>query len=363
MKKHVILLLTLIFCAKVSLKAQIDKQEMLASTQRVVFVDSIVVDKQDFLSAYSLNPEVGSLLPYQQFFHTDEEPYSVVYLNQLGNKCIFAKNRKLQSADLIGQQWTQPSPLEGLGRYSHMNYPFMLADGVTFYFAAISPEGLGGLDIYMTRYDTETNSFVKAENIGMPFNSEANDYMYVVNEMDSIGFFATDRRQPDGKVCIYTFIPNSSRQVYDLDDTFNEDSVLSRAEIRSIADTWGDGSRRAAALQRLNRIRGTLTNTVKRKPEAEFCFVIDDRHVYTKYSDFRNSENRELYRQLLSLKNEHRQQMAELDKLRRYYARTVNEERQTLRNEIITAEQTCQKRLMDIRQKENQIRKTEIQKL
>jgi hypothetical protein len=33
MKKHVLLLLTLIFCAKVSLKAQIDKQEMLASTQ------------------------------------------------------------------------------------------------------------------------------------------------------------------------------------------------------------------------------------------------------------------------------------------------------------------------------------------
>jgi hypothetical protein len=32
--------------------------------------------------------------------------------------------------------------------------------------------------------------------------------MYVVDELNNIGYFATDRRQAEGMVCIYTFIPN-----------------------------------------------------------------------------------------------------------------------------------------------------------
>ena len=34
----------------------------------------------------------------------------------------------------------------------------------------------------------------------MPFNSPYNDYMYVIDEYNNLGWFASDRFQPEGKV-------------------------------------------------------------------------------------------------------------------------------------------------------------------
>ena len=55
--------------------------------------------------------------------------------------------------------------------------------------------------------------------MGFPFNSYANDYMLVIDETCNVGWFASDRYQPEGKVCIYTFIPNESRNPYDYENT------------------------------------------------------------------------------------------------------------------------------------------------
>lgn len=38
--------------------------------------------------------------------------------------------------------------------------------------------------------------------------------MYVIDEFNNLGWFASDRYQPEGKVCVYVFIPASSKQVY-----------------------------------------------------------------------------------------------------------------------------------------------------
>ena len=73
---------------------------------------------------------------------------------------------------------------------------------------------LGGYDIFVTRYNTNTDTYLVPENVGMPFNSPYNDYMYVIDEYNNLGWFASDRFQPEGKVCIYVFIPNNSKQTY-----------------------------------------------------------------------------------------------------------------------------------------------------
>ena len=41
----------------------------------------------------------------------------------------------------------------------HINYPFMTSDGETFFFAAKADDGLGGYDIFMTRYDPDEGKF------------------------------------------------------------------------------------------------------------------------------------------------------------------------------------------------------------
>ena len=354
--KHILTALLTVLATQTASAQNID--DMLASTQRVIFVDSVVVDKADFLKAYLINPDAGTLQTYKQFFKNDEEPFSVVYLNQLGNKCIYSQKGRLYTSDMIGGQWSNPTVLEGLGRYQRLNYPFMLADGTTFYFAAISSDGLGGLDIYASRFDSESGSFLKAENIGMPFNSEANDYMYVVNETDSIGYFATDRRQPEGKVCIYTFIPNTSRKAYSTDE-LSEDNIRSRAAIMSIEDTWGDGEARQRALARIEQLRSGKQAIARKTAGSTFRFVVDDAHVYTSLSDFRNADNRERMKQLQEMKQKFSQLDAETDKARRYYAKATDSERTTLRAVITNYERDYARLQKEIRQLEQTIRQTE----
>ena len=337
-------------------KEELRFQEMLGATQQIMFIDSMVVDKQDFLASYMLTSDAGTINNYNKFFNSEEQPYSTVYVNQLGNKCWFANNGSLYTIDKLNNQWSEPAPLEGLGQFQRTNYPFMLSDGLTLYFAAIGDEGLGGLDIYMSRYDSESEKFLLAENIGLPFNSDANDYMYAIDEFNNIGFFASDRRQPEGKVCIYTFIPNKKRITYSPDE-YDENVIKSRARIESIADTWNDEARRNDALNRLNSIEKSMAKS----KQEDFWFVVNDDIVYTSFSDFRSNENRERMKQLESLRKKYDDLSKEIDKARIYYStKASNVEKNGLRAELLSYEQEYYQMETEIRQLEKVIRSSEL---
>lgn len=334
--------------------------EMLDNTQQIIFVDSIVVKKQDFLQFYKLTAESGTIAGYNQFFKSDDQPYSTVYVNQLGNKCWYANNGRLYTSDLLNHQWSQPAALEGLGTFQRANYPYMLSDGTTLYFSAIGAEGLGGLDIYASRYDSDSGKFLLAENIGLPFNSEANDYMYAVDELNNIGYFATDRRQPEGMVCIYTFIPNQRRTTYPTDE-LDESIVRSRARIDRIADTWGDGAARQEALDRLKWLANTAG---KQQKQQDFTFVINDNIVYTSLSDFRNADNRDRINELDAMNKRFETLGNEIEKVRKYYAKMPNgSEKNDLRQEILDSEKKYYQLEDNIHQLEKIIRNSEIKAL
>lgn len=335
-------------------------EEMLESTQQIMFIDSVVVDKTQFLDCYKMSAEAGVITGFNQFFKSEEQPYSIVYVNQLGNKCWYANSGKLYTSDRLGGQWSEPAPLDGLGQFQRTNYPFMLPDGTTLYFAAIGSEGLGGLDIYVSRYDSESGDYLQAENIGLPFNSDANDYMYAVDEFNGIGYFATDRRQPEGQVCIYTFIPNPKRIVYHSEE-YDESTIRSRAKIESIADTWGDGVQRTEVLDRLNNAG---RKPMAEKKKDEFRFVINDDITYTSLNDFRDKENPSRLTQLNKMKKDFSDLTEKMERLRKYYGTKANaSERKELQSEISDNEQEYYQLESDIHQLEKAIRYAELQKI
>lgn len=343
-------------------KEEIKYDEMLESTRQVMFIDSVVVDKQEFLNYYKLNAEAGTISGYNQFFGSEEQPYSVVYVNQLANKCWFSNNGRLYTSDKLGTQWSEPILLDGLGQFQRTNYPYVLSDGTTLYFSAISNEGLGGLDIYVSRYDSESNKYLLAENIGLPFNSEANDYMYAVDELNGIGYFATDRRQPEGKVCIYTFIPDQKRTIYSTDE-YDKSTIRSRARIDCIADTWGDGMLRAETLDRLNNAGRRPKEDMQQK-KTDFLFVVNDDIVYTNLSDFRTRDNRERANKLVEMRKAYKDLAENLDKMRVYYATKADiAEKGNLKKEILGCEQEFYQLESDIRQLEKAIRYVELNNL
>ena len=335
--------------------------EMREATQQIVFIDSVVVAKNDFLSSIRLNPESGQLTTYNQFFRSEEHPDGYVFVNEMGNKCYFSDEdgngrMKLYTCDKLGKEWSEQAPIKGIDEgITEANYPFMMTDGTTFYFAAKGQESIGGYDIFVTRYDSDDGQFLKPENIGMPFNSEANDYMYAIDEISNIGYFVTDRRQPAGKVCVYIFIPPTSRHTYDL-DTYSEKQLRDLSEIRHISSTWGSDKERKQALERLNSIG---SKTITQQPKSEMEIIINDQVTYTSVSQFRSQESLPLFQQLTETKRKLAETQKTLEKSRDYYAKANKEDKNVLRTEILDGEDEILRLTYQVNDLEKHIRYAE----
>ncbi len=338
-------------------------ERMVSATQDIIFIDSIVVDKEGFVSRYTLNPESGKIYRYNDFFNDRKMTDSYVYINEMGNKCYYsqgdsAENMKLYTSDLLENKWTKASELKGIidgEKITAANYPFMMADGTTLYFAAKGKESIGGYDIFVTRFDIESGKYLKPENIGMPFNSTGNDYMYAIDELDSIGWFVTDRNQPEGKVCIYTFIPSDSRQTYTADE-YTSEQIKNFARISRIADTWKDGSERKKAI---NRLQNIINNRNKHTKKGDFSFVINDNIIYHSLSDFRSQENVNKYKELMAVKSKLNTLDKAIEKARSYYSTAAIHERNELKGEILKSEQQMENLEIQAKNIEKAIRNSE----
>ncbi len=90
-------------------------------------------------------------------------------------------------------------------------FPFIADDG-TLYFASNTPGGLGGLDIYKTRFvDGKWN---KPQNLGAPVNSSNDDFSFIFDNAQKTGFFASNRPGGKGEDDIYRCTYNGDQLDY-----------------------------------------------------------------------------------------------------------------------------------------------------
>ena len=153
------------------------------------------LSKADMLRGYPLSEEAGILrLDSLGASHTtqrNDRRYYAVREEATGRVVIASQQRLLN-------HWEQADTLRSTINTGQTNtYPFVLTDGATLYFASDREGGIGGLDIYMTRYNASLGEWLPAENIGMPFNSPYNDYLFVLDEQAGFACFATDRHCPN----------------------------------------------------------------------------------------------------------------------------------------------------------------------
>ena len=345
------------------IERQAKLERMTENTQRILFIDSAVVPKAEFLAAYCLAPEVGQVARYQDIFNSQQQPDAYVHVNELRSRCYLSlaptdTTMQLYKSDNLENRWSRPQQLKGInddGLFQRVNYPFMMGDGQTFYFAAEGGDGLGGYDIYVTRYDAEEDQFLHPVNIGMPFNSEANDYLYVIDEYSNLGWFATDRNQSPDSVCVYLFLPPASRRTYSAEGLDIEE-IAPYARIDRIADTWTDDAARQDALTRLQDIS---KRRHQRTDDREFTFVINDDVTYTRLSEFRAPGSSRLFQELQSLRQQYQRLVTALDKAREYYAQAAQSERDELRSEILASERTQSQLQRQIHETEKTIRNSE----
>ena len=317
-------------------EAKMIYENMLPSTEQIMIIDSVIVDKNDFINSIPLTKESGTINTYNNFWNVADQPQSYTYINEFGNKIFFSKtdetgHSRLYTADKLNGKWTDLKRISDFDEeFDDINNPFMMSDGITLYFAGKSKDNLGGYDIYVTMYDADSARFYKPQNIGLPYNSTGNDYYCIINEFDSLGWLVTDRRQPEGKVCIYTFVPSASRTLYD-ESAIEAGTLEALADIRSIKDTWTDENK-------LNAAKIRLAKLIKRKNVSEsnlISFIVNDKTIYTSPDEFKSETNKKRFNQLCQMKMQAKDIRLKLEKLREGY---ISAENSILGKEIIKAE-------------------------
>lgn len=337
-------------------------QRMAMNTEDVQVIDSLVVNKEDFLSAYKLSPGGGKIEYFNDVFSANKKVNSTVYFNEKETKIYFAQpdtsnTYYLYSMEKLLDKFGNERRLSenNFGLNGDANYPFMMTDGVTIYFAARDESTIGGYDLFVSRYNMNNDTYLTPERLNMPFNSIYNDYMMVVDEEKGVGWFASDRFQPEDSLCIYTFIPNPSFAEIDSDD----DSYKSRrALITSIQDTWKDGMDYEPLIALARK-----TPMIKKKEVRDFTFVINDDHTYYALADFKNKEARDIFFDVVRLKNEMNVLEPDLEKLRAEYTAMSEGDKRNITSSLLDMERRYEWLQKQIPEMEKQARNKEISSL
>ena len=336
---------------------------MIKGVEDVAVIDSFVVDKEKFLDAYKISPESGKLFMYDTYFNDSGKEGGTLYETELGNKLYYSEMQPDSTLSILSRnklldKWSDGSLLPGsINEAMNADYPYVLTDGITIYYASDGPGSMGGYDIFVTRYNTNTDSYLMPENVGMPFNSPYNDYMYVIDEFNDLGWFASDRYQPEGKVCIYVFIPNSSKQVYNYEG-MDPDKMISLAQLHSIKDTWTDTDAVKGARERLRTAANAKPQTTKKH---DFQFIIDDHSTYYQLDDFRSPQAKASYGKYNQLEQSYKQLQEKLEDMRSEYSRANKQEKDKMSAAILDLEQRVRQLSTEMEQTAIQVRNLEKQ--
>ena len=336
-----------------------DARRLMERVEDVQIIDSMVVNKNDFLSVYVLSEESGSLQPFQQFFNSRKPVYSSVYMNQKGDKIYYALpadsgQYALYNQSRLMDDWgDEEQTLIGTDETADENFPFMLSDGVTLYFSSTGNGSIGGYDLFATRYNINSNAYLAPEQLGMPFNSPYNDYMLVIDEVKNLGWFVSDRFQPEGKVCVYLFIPNPDRKRVESEDIAYK---RSRAMISSIEESWKPDTD-YAALIRLSRQEIPYGNKQK---DREFVFIVNDDQTYYKLNEIKSPEARSFYEKVLATGRQIQTVENRLDDMRTSYGKASGAQKQQLTSSILQTESQLSELREQLKQMEKRARNAEI---
>ncbi len=99
--------------------------------------------------------------------------------------------------------WNNPKNLgKPVNTEGNEIYPFIHKNG-TLFFASDGHLGIGGFDIFMTK--KIKSEWLFPQNLGVPVNSNYNDFAFIIDNRMKSGFFTSDRENGKGKEDIYSF--------------------------------------------------------------------------------------------------------------------------------------------------------------
>lgn len=249
------------------------------------------------LSAYGASREVGTVCRNSRFFQSDIDPEGLMYMTERADAAYFSlpddagRDKLMKMEKLIGG-WGDMTRLAGIEAPTPADdrTPVLLTDGQTLYFSSNRPGGMGGYDIYRSTYDPDTRTFSEPINMGVPFNSPYDDYLFLPDEFSRRAWFASNRETGGSdSVTVYQIV---------WDDSVIRSMARSTADIRRALSLPLDPDA-AALAHSAARQEQTPGAGAAKAPKAQLRLELCDSLTYTRWEHFRSPKAKSLYQQAM----------------------------------------------------------------
>lgn len=314
---------------------------MLSRVEKIAVIDTLDVDRNAFFRHYRLFPSAGTILTGEEVRDLvsktgmpeefDGTP-QIGFTNEFEDYLVWSQPdtagilRLAESVRLIDGTWSTPrlSPMTlNLGREAadiqempedavDASFPFMADDGQTLYFAADNDMSLGGYDIFMATKDPSDGTFLIPRNMGMPFNSEYDDYMLVLDRQSGVGWWASDRNRLEDKITIYLYIIDEDPEYVDPSDP--------ELEAYATLSGWMELSD-PDRLEEIERFKKELASIKQQRnlTAPDFNLPMPGGSSYHYFSDFRNTRSVTLMKRYLGDRKAFEDKLELLSRLRTQY--------------------------------------------
>ena len=198
-----------------------------------------VVDKQkfalkDFPLFYPLEDKSWRRLPNKLDTDFSNPSVQSLYAPDWNERLYYSAagengTRDIFMTEIQDTLWSQPVVVKELSSSNGNEvYPMLSPDGKTMYFSSDGFYGLGGYDLYCSTWDDANRRWSMPRNMGIPFSSPDDDFLFIDTEDEKYSFFASTRDCPDDSIWIYVLEYERSPLHVSIDDP---DELLSLSRL------------------------------------------------------------------------------------------------------------------------------------
>lgn len=342
--------------------AQCENSIPLASKLFAVrVIDKYCVAPDSLLHVYNPSKEVGQVVRNSEFFESDIDPEGVLYRTERGDAVFFSMpngdgKEKLYKIERLLDGWGEMVPLRGTESEANERTPIMMTDGVTLYFASDRAGGMGGFDIYRSSYDSESRSFTEPTNLGVPFNSAYDDFLFVGDEFREKAWFASNRETSNDSLMVYEILWDESV----IRNFAQSTEDIRKASALQIDPTLAQHRDDVAASGNSTPNHQKRSNHSVTRTEKKFEFVVNDSLTYTQWEHFRSEGAKNLFRRTHSQQQHCDSLQAQMAaKRKEFVALATDEERNAKISEILKIERELYSSEDALPENYNNVRKLE----
>lgn len=182
--------------------------------------------------------------------------------------------------------WTVPELInEQMTTSSDEIYPMLSPDGKQLFFASKGLYGMGGYDLYVSNWDDNLNDWGVPVNMGFPYSSPYDDFLFINTADGKYSMFASNRNCSRDSVDVYVLEfdstpirkavrdPRELRKLCALDPVNDPARIDSKSAVYESVQVNADMRRYSTKMQEVRSLRDALYKYSTSADETERSFI------------------------------------------------------------------------------------------